>query len=84
VRNEWRVTTKPGKLFFTFFDEPRGPFELPAMKNAIKRAYQLENGAAVKITTEGGKRFLNIDRPIIDLMATVVVVEIDGERATKP
>lgn len=35
--NEWRVTTRPGKLYFTFFHE-RVPFELPAMKNAIKRA----------------------------------------------
>ena len=84
ARTEWRVTTKPGKLYFTFFDEPRAPFEIPAMKNAIERAYQLQDGAPVKITTEGGKRFLNIERPIIDLMATVVVVEIDGDRVVKP
>ena len=38
-RTEWRVTTRPGKLYFTFFDEPRAPFEIPAMKNAVKRAY---------------------------------------------
>jgi len=24
---EWRVTTKPGKLYFTFFSEPRVPFD---------------------------------------------------------
>jgi alpha-L-fucosidase len=84
ARTEWRVTTRPGKLYFTFFEEPRAPFELPAMKNAVKRAYQLQDGTAVKITTEGGKRFLNIERPIIDLMATVVVVEIDGDRVVKP
>ena len=29
ARTEWRVTTKPGKLFITFFVEPRVPFELP-------------------------------------------------------
>ena len=45
-RNEWRVTTKPGKLYFTFFQEPRVPFELPPMKNAVKRAYRLADGAA--------------------------------------
>ena len=28
--DEWRVTTKPGKLYFTFFTEPRAPFEIPA------------------------------------------------------
>ena len=84
-RTEWRVTTKPGKLYFTFFDEPRAPFELPAMKNAVKRAYLLaEQRRRVNVTTEGGKRFLNIDRPILDPMATVVVVEIDGDRVIKP
>jgi alpha-L-fucosidase len=84
ARSEWRVTTKPGKVFFTFFEEPRAPFELPAMKNAVKRAYQLANNAPVKITADGGKRFLNIDRPILDPTATVIVVEIDGDRVMKP
>jgi len=80
---EWRVTTKPGKLYFTFFDEPRAPFELPAMKNAVKRAYQLADNAPVTITTEGNKRFLNVTRPILDPMATVVVVEIEGDRVSR-
>ncbi len=84
VRSEWRVTAQPGKLFVTFFEEPRAPFELPAMKNAVKRAYLLENKAPVPITTEGGKRFLNLERPILDPMATVVVVEIEGDRVVKP
>jgi alpha-L-fucosidase len=83
ARTEWRVTAKPGKLFFTFFDEPRAPFELPAMKNAVKRAYLLQTNAPVNVTTEGGRRFLNIERPILDPMATVVVVEIDGDRVAK-
>ena len=54
------------------------------MKNAVKRAYRLADNAPVNITTEGGKRFLNLDRPIFDPMATVVVVEIDGDRVVKP
>ena len=57
ARTEWRVTAKPGKLFFTFFDEPRAPFELPAMKNAVKRAYLLQTNAPVNVTTEGGREF---------------------------
>jgi len=76
--NEWRVTTRPGKLYFTFFQEPRLPFELPPMKNAIKRAYQLADGKAVQIREEGGRRLLMVNRPIFDPMATVVVVEIEG------
>jgi alpha-L-fucosidase len=82
-QTEWRVTAKPGKLYFTFFSEPRVPFPLPAMKNAVKRAYQLADGAPVKITTEGGRSFLNVDRPMLDPMATVVVVEIEGERVER-
>src|SRR6185436_6792083 len=39
-RNEYRVTTRPGKLYFAFFHEPRAPFELPPFKNKIKRVYQ--------------------------------------------
>lgn len=72
------MTTKPGKLYVTFFQEPRVPFELPAMTNAVIRAYQLADGKPVELKRDGGKVFLNIVRPIIDPMATVVVVEIEG------
>ena len=40
-QTEWRYTTKPGKLYITFFAEPRAPFVLPAMKNTASRAYYL-------------------------------------------
>jgi alpha-L-fucosidase len=82
AQTQWRVTTKPGKLYFTFFDEPRAPFEIPAMKNVVKRAYRLADGAPVEVKNEGGKSFLVIERPILDPMATVIVVEIDGNRVT--
>ncbi len=75
---EWRVTTRPGRLFFTFFQEPRVPFELPPMKNAVKRAYRLADGEAVEVKVENGRPRLVIPRPIHDPMATVVVVEIEG------
>jgi alpha-L-fucosidase len=75
---EWRVTTRPGKLFFTFFREPRVPFELPPMKNAVTRAYYLADGKPVEVKAEDGRRTLVIPRPIPDPMATVVVVEIEG------
>jgi len=77
--NEWRVTTRPGKLYFTFFQEPRVPFALPPMKNAVKRAYQLADGQPVELEVESGRTYLLIARPILDLMATVVVVEIEGD-----
>ena len=82
ARTEWRVTTKPGKLFFTFFAEPRAPFELPAMANKVTRAYRLADGAPVDVKVEGTRTFLNIERPIFDPMATVIVVEIEGTSVT--
>ena len=82
-QTEWRITSKPGKLYFSFFSEPRASFPLPAMKNTVKRAYQLADGAPVKITTENGRPFLNVSRPMLDPMATIVVVEIEGENVQR-
>lgn len=84
ARTEWRVTTRPGKLYVTFFSEPRVPFELPAMKDSVKRVYRLADGAPVAFKSDGGKTVLTIERPIYDPMATVIVVETvineDGPR----
>ncbi len=80
AREEWRVTTKPGRLYFTFFQDARAPVELPPMKNAVKRAWRLADGAPVEVRASGGRPALVIERPLIDPMATVVVVEIEGDR----
>jgi len=82
-RNEWRVTTKPGKLYFTFFQEPRVPFVLPPMKNVVKRAYRLADRKAIEVKVENEKPQLIMPRPIWDPMATVVVVEIEGATVEK-
>jgi alpha-L-fucosidase len=82
ARTDWRVTTKPGKLYFTFF-KGQAAFELPAMANVVKRAYVLAGGDPVPVRVEGGRRFLDVPRPLPDPMATVVVVEFEGERVTR-
>ena len=74
------MTTKPGKLYFTFFEEPRAPFAMPAMQNTPQRAYRLADKAPVEMKTENGRTVLNVERPILDPMATVIVVEVDGGR----
>ena len=79
-QTEWRVTTRPGKLYVTFFSEPRAPFELPPMKNRIMRAYRLADRAPVELKAENGKTTFNMERPMLDPMATVVVVEFEGDR----
>ena len=80
ARTEYRVTSKPGKLYFTFFSPPRSPFVLPHMQNAVKRAYRLADGAAFEIREADGERLLQASGLMnTDPMATVIVVEIDGE-----
>ncbi len=82
-QTEWRVTAKPGKLYFTFFNEPRAPFEIPAMKNAITRAYRLADKAPVELKREGARVTFTPERPILDPMATVIVVEYEGTSVTR-
>ena len=83
ANNEWRVTTKPGKLYFTFFVEPRAPFEIPAFKNKLLRAYRLADKAPVALKTENGRTTFDMSRPMLDPMATVVVVEYEGTHVEK-
>jgi len=77
---EWRVTTRPGKLYFTFFSEPRAPFEIPVMKNRVLRAYRLADKAPVELKTDAGRTTFLLERPMLDPMATVVVVEFEGQK----
>jgi len=53
------------------------------VKNAITRAYRLADKAPVEMKTENGRTYLNLERPIFDPMATVVVVEFDGSRVQR-
>src|SRR5262249_17536390 len=81
-RTEYRVTAKPGKLYFTFFAGPRVPFVLPRMQNTVTRAYRLADHAPVEVRdVNGEKQLLFNNNMMTDPMATVVVVEIDGDRA---
>jgi hypothetical protein len=50
------------------------------MKNTARRAYRLADKAPVELRTENGRVLLNIERPIFDPMATVIVVEVEGDK----
>ncbi|RPJ71495.1 MAG: alpha-L-fucosidase [Acidobacteria bacterium] len=78
-QTEWRVTTKPGKLFVFFFSEPRAPFELPAMPGKVRSVYRLADRVPVDWKVESGRTVLTLQRPMIDPMCTVVVVEYEGQ-----
>jgi alpha-L-fucosidase len=79
--NEYRYTTKPGKLFITFFNGPRVPFALPKMQNAVTRAYRLSDKTPIDIKDVSGDKQLQLQSfgVINDPMATVIVVEFEGD-----
>ena len=79
-QTEWRVTTRPGKLYVFFFNEPRAPFELPSFRNAVRRVYQLADGEPVEWKVANGHTLIELRRPMIDPMGTVVIVEFEGDR----
>ena len=83
AHTEYRYTTKPGKLYITFFGQPRAPFTLPTMQNAVKRAYRLADGAPIEIREGNGGRQLVFTGQPIDPMATVVVLELDGDKVRR-
>lgn len=82
ARNEWRVTTKPGKLYFTFFKWQRSPFQLPVFTNRITRARILggKPNETLEVTTRDGRTGIALPRNPPDPMATVVCVEFEGDR----
>jgi alpha-L-fucosidase len=86
-RSEWRCTTKPGKLYFTFFHVGKDPagkgnFTMPSFKNPIKKAYMLDDPKQTPLeikTDADGKRALAVSRFVNNGMGRVAVVEIEGD-----
>ena len=82
VRSDWRCTTRPGKLYFTIFRVGGAGFVLPAFQNPIKTAYLLGDADRTPLevmSSADGTRSLTLSRYINDVMATVVVVEFEGD-----
>lgn len=85
--NDWRCTTKPGKLYFTLFKVERdgqlGAFTLPGFKNKITTVYALTDAKRTPLevkTAADGRRYINASRYANDAMGTVYVVEFEGAR----
>lgn len=88
--NDWRCTTKPGKLYFTLFhverDGANGWFGLPEFKNKITAVYELTDAKRTPYevkTAADGRRYINVSRYANDSMGTVYVVEFEGETVTR-
>jgi alpha-L-fucosidase len=76
-RDEWRCTTKPGKLYFTLLQWPGAKFTLPGFANKITKAYLLADPAKSPLTVEGRSVILPAVAPAG--LAPVLCVEIEGE-----
>jgi alpha-L-fucosidase len=88
ARNEWRCTTKPGKLYFEIFRTGREGWTMPGFKNAIKSVTQIDemgrrNTLEVK-TAADGTRTINVPRmAVLDTMGAMIVVEIEGDQVER-
>lgn len=80
--SDWRCTTKPGKLYFTIFHWPGNGFKLPAFKNEIRKIYLLSDLAQTEIPMKivNNARVAQTPHYAPDVMASVLVVEFEGEK----
>ena len=83
-RNEWRCTTKPGKLQFIVFRTASDGFVLPSFKNKIKTVTHIdESGNRVPLKVEtmaDGSRRVNLSLMAVrDTMGAVLIVDLVGE-----
>ena len=84
VRTDYRITAKPGRLYFTFFGGQRNPFTLPHMQKTVKCAYRLADGAPFEVREVNGEQVLTTTGLMnTDPMATVIVVELEGKTVRK-
>jgi alpha-L-fucosidase len=81
TRSTWRCTSKPGRLYFFYFGDRRSTVELPAFKNAIKRAYILGDAERKPCAIElvNGIRTVSVQRQGPHATANVLCLEIEGD-----
>jgi alpha-L-fucosidase len=75
--DEWRCTTKPGKIYLHLFKWPAdGTFDVPSVKGKVTRAYLLADRKELKVeqSTKGVTLALPAEAP--DKIASVICLEI--------
>ena len=63
AREDWRCTTKPGKLFIHFFKWPGETFELAGIKDEVARAYLLADPGHKRLTVKKNGDTLTVSLP---------------------
>jgi alpha-L-fucosidase len=75
--NDWRCTSKPGKIYIHIFNWPSsGKLELPGLQSKVTRAYLLAGHKKVKCSRNDGGTVLNLPKEAPDKIASVVCVEV--------
>ena len=75
--NDWRCTSKPGKLYVMIFNWPAGgKFELPGLQSKVKKAYLLASHKKLKFEQGASGVTLELPAAAPDKIASVICVEI--------
>jgi alpha-L-fucosidase len=84
--NAWRCTRKPGKLYIHLFEWPQGSFILDQVDVNLKKAYLLADPAKNPLpsTYQDNRLSITLPEKAPDAIASVLVLEIDGEATQKP
>ena len=78
-RQEWRCTTKPGKLYIHLFQWPGAKFELTGVKARITHAYLLADRAKrLNVSQADGKLTVALPDQAPDPIATVLCLETEA------
>jgi alpha-L-fucosidase len=73
---DWHCTTKPGKLYITFFKWPNALFELSKVRGTVKKAYLLADAKkSLKVTQQSDKVTVALPRSAPGQIASVLVLE---------
>jgi alpha-L-fucosidase len=85
AQNDWRCTTKPGKLYFTLFNIPRdGMIDLPDFKNEITKAYIVgEPETPITIDRTNDVRVAHVTRNGPNAIAYPICLEISGDKVER-
>jgi alpha-L-fucosidase len=75
--NDWRCTTKPGKIYALIFKWPAtGKFELPGLQSKVTKAYLLADRKALTVSQTDAGVTLDLPANAPDKIASVICVEI--------
>ena len=76
--NDWRCTSKPGKIYVIIFKWPAdGKFEIPALKSKVLKASLLADPKQNIVVNQSAKNIvLSLPAQAPDLVASVVRLEL--------